>query len=287
MISRIVHTSALMLAALLMLGSTIWAQSIEVAAVNPGVFPATDTLTITGTGTLGPILSGSDPLGLNGLSAGVTVMVSESLSPTLPPREIRTRCDIPASRRTWFRPVERARAAASRLAQFSTDQKNGILLAMATAIEANGESILRSNDQDVKASGLFGVILDRLLLTRECISTAAQGVRDIAKLPDPIGELLAEWTQRNGLRIRKARVPLGVIGIIYESRPNVTVDAVALAFKTSNAIVLRGAKEAAHSNQRLVEILADANGVPTGAIRAAGFDYPGFRAGNDQRAGPR
>jgi glutamate-5-semialdehyde dehydrogenase len=107
---------------------------------------------------------------------------------------------------------------------------------------------------------------DRLLLTPQRISAMAQGVRDVAALPDPIYETLAEWTRPNGLRIRKLRVPLGVIGIIYESRPNVTVDTVALAFKTSNAIALRGGKEAMHSNQCLVEILNAVPGVPDGAI---------------------
>jgi glutamate-5-semialdehyde dehydrogenase len=94
----------------------------------------------------------------------------------------------------------------------------------------------------------------------------AQGVRDVASLADPIGETLAEFTRPNGLQIRKVRVPLGVIGIIYESRPNVTVDTAVLALKTGNAIVLRGGKEAARSNQRLVEILAAVPGVPEGAI---------------------
>ncbi len=107
---------------------------------------------------------------------------------------------------------------------------------------------------------------DRLLLTPSRIKDMAQGVREVAVLPDPIGETLAEWTKSNGLRIRKVRVPLGVVGIIYESRPNVTVDTVVLALKTGNAIVLRGGKEAAHSNQRLVEIVAAVPGVPEGAI---------------------
>ncbi len=91
-------------------------------------------------------------------------------------------------------------------------------------------------------------------------------MRDVAALPDPIGETLAEWTKSNGLRIRKLRVPLGVVGIIYESRPNVTLDTAVLALKTGNAIVLRGGKEAARSNQRLVEIMTDVPGVPEGAI---------------------
>ena len=94
----------------------------------------------------------------------------------------------------------------------------------------------------------------------------ASGVRDVAALPDPIGETLVEWTKSNGLRIRKVRVPLGVVGIIYESRPNVTVDTAVLALKTGNAIVLRGGKEAARSNQRLVEIVTAVPGVPKGAI---------------------
>jgi glutamate-5-semialdehyde dehydrogenase len=91
-------------------------------------------------------------------------------------------------------------------------------------------------------------------------------VREVAALPDPIGETLAEWTKANGLRIRKVRVPLGVVGIIYESRPNVTVDTAVLALKTGNAIVLRGGKEAAQSNQRLVEIMTAVSGVPEGAV---------------------
>jgi glutamate-5-semialdehyde dehydrogenase len=107
---------------------------------------------------------------------------------------------------------------------------------------------------------------DRLLLTTGRIKEMAQGVREVAALTDPIGETLAEWTRPNGLRIRKLRVPLGVIGIIYESRPNVTVDTAVLALKTGNAVVLRGGKEAARSNQRLVEILAAVPGVPEGAI---------------------
>jgi glutamate-5-semialdehyde dehydrogenase len=107
---------------------------------------------------------------------------------------------------------------------------------------------------------------DRLLLTTGRIKEMAQGVREVAALTDPIGETLAEWSRPNGLRIRKLRVPLGVIGIIYESRPNVTVDTAVLALKTGNAVVLRGGKEAARSNQRLVEILAAVPGVPEGAI---------------------
>ncbi len=160
----------------------------------------------------------------------------------------------------------RARAAAAKLALLSTDEKNVFLLAIADAIEAQAATILAANHQDVETSSLEGAMRDRLLLTTERIKEMAQGVRDVAALDDPIGETLAEWTRPNGLRIRKVRVPLGVVGIIYESRPNVTVDTVALALKTGNAIVLRGGKEAARSNERLVEILASVPGVPEGAI---------------------
>jgi glutamate-5-semialdehyde dehydrogenase len=160
----------------------------------------------------------------------------------------------------------RAREAAAKLALLSTEEKNALLLAIADAIESNAQSILAANQQDLESSGLAGAMFDRLLLTSERIKDMALGVRDVAKLSDPIGETLAEWTRPNGLRIRKVRVPLGVVGIIYESRPNVTVDTAVLALKTGNAIVLRGGKEAARSNQRLVEILAAVPGVPEGAI---------------------
>ena len=160
----------------------------------------------------------------------------------------------------------RARAASAKLALLSTEEKNGLLLAIADALEANEKSILTANREDVESSGLEGAMRDRLLLTPARIKEMASGVREVAALPDPIGETLAEWTKSNGLRIRKLRVPLGVIGIIYESRPNVTVDTAVLALKTGNAIVLRGGKEAVQSNQRLVEIMTAVPGVPEGAV---------------------
>jgi glutamate-5-semialdehyde dehydrogenase len=159
-----------------------------------------------------------------------------------------------------------ARAAAAGLALISTKEKNALLLAIANALEAQEKSILAANKVDIENSGLEGAMRDRLLLTPARIKEMAQGVRDVAALPDPIGETLAQWTKSNGLRIRKVRVPLGVVGIIYESRPNVTVDTAVLALKTGNAIVLRGGKEAAQSNQRLVEIMTAVPGVPEGAI---------------------
>lgn len=160
----------------------------------------------------------------------------------------------------------RARAASAKLAQLSTDEKNAILLAIADAVELHQKDILAANREDIERSGLEGAMRDRLLLTPARIKEMASAVRDVANLADPIGETLAEWTKANGLRIRKVRVPLGVIGIIYESRPNVTVDTAVLALKTGNAIVLRGGKEAARSNHRLVEIMTAVSGVPDGAI---------------------
>ena len=162
--------------------------------------------------------------------------------------------------------LQRARAASSKLALLSTEEKNKLLLAIADALEAQEKSILAANREDMETSGLEGAMRDRLLLTSARIKDMAQGVRDVAALPDPIGETLAEWTKSNGLRIRKLRVPLGVVGIIYESRPNVTVDTAVLALKTGNAIVLRCGKESFQSCQRLAEIMAGVPGVPEGAI---------------------
>jgi glutamate-5-semialdehyde dehydrogenase len=160
----------------------------------------------------------------------------------------------------------RARAASAQLALLSTSERNALLLAIADTIEAHEKNILAANREDVENSGLEGAMRDRLLLTSARVKEMARGVREVAALPDPIGETLAEWTKANGLRIRKVRVPLGVVGIIYESRPNVTVDTAVLALKTGNAIVLRGGKEAAQSNQRLVEIMTAVSGVPEGAV---------------------
>ena len=160
----------------------------------------------------------------------------------------------------------RARRACSQLAQFSSEQKNSILLAMADELERNVNDILAANRADLEACGLSGPMLDRLSLNPERVSAMAEGIREVVQLPDPVYERLAEWVRPNGLVIRKVRVPLGVVGIIYESRPNVTADTAALAIKTGNAIVLRGGKEAVRSNQCLVEILNRARGLPEGSI---------------------
>jgi glutamate-5-semialdehyde dehydrogenase len=162
--------------------------------------------------------------------------------------------------------LERAKIASAALAQLSIDQKNSLLLQIADALEAKAAKILRANEEDIKRSALSGAMLDRLLLTPARISEMAKAAREVVALPDPVNEVLEEWTRPNGLLIRKVRVPLGVIGIVYESRPNVTVDAATLALKAGNAVVLRGGKEAALSNQVLTEIMAEVPGVPAGAI---------------------
>ena len=163
--------------------------------------------------------------------------------------------------------LERAQAASPRIAGLSTEQKNGLLLTMADAIETHAAEILAANQKDLNGSGVEGAMRDRLLLTAERVRAMAAGMQEVASLADPVGEIIREWKRPNGLLIRQVRVPLGVIGIIYESRPNVTVDTVALALKTGNAIVLRGGKEAFHSNQQLVEILSSVPGLPQGAIQ--------------------
>jgi glutamate-5-semialdehyde dehydrogenase len=162
--------------------------------------------------------------------------------------------------------LERAHAASALLAQFSTSQKNTLLLKIADALEKHADKILRANDQDIRRSNLAGAMRDRLLLTPERNAQMAASVRDVAALADPVNEVLEEWTRPNGLLICKVRVPLGVVGIVYESRPNVTVDAAVLCLKTGNAVVLRGGKEASASNQVLADIMAGIDGLPLGAI---------------------
>ena len=162
--------------------------------------------------------------------------------------------------------LERSRIAAAKLAQLSTPQRNELLLRIVEALEANSPQILRANEADIQGSNLAGAMRDRLLLTPPRISEMAHAVREAAGLPDPVNEVIEEWTRPNALLIRKVRVPLGVVGIVYESRPNVTVDAATLCLKTGNAVVLRGGKEAAASNQVLAELMAGVPGMPAGSI---------------------
>ena len=155
----------------------------------------------------------------------------------------------------------RAKEAARRLAVLSTDEKNALLLAMAEELIAQKKEILEANRKDVeagKSAGLTGALLDRLELTEKRFTEMVEGVRQVARLPDPVGEVVRKWKRPNGLEIEKIRVPIGLIGIIYESRPNVTVDSAVLCLKTGNAVLLRGGREARHSNRALAKALGEA-----------------------------
>ena len=167
---------------------------------------------------------------------------------------------------------QRAKAAARQLSATSTAQKNQALLAMADRLLGEQARVLAANARDMaegKAKGLSAALLDRLLLTPARIDAMAEGLRQVAALPDPVGECVSGVRRPNGLEIRKVRVPFGVIAMIYEARPNVTVDAAALCLKTGNAVILRGGSEAIESNKALAEILTEAAraaGLPDGAI---------------------
>jgi len=168
--------------------------------------------------------------------------------------------------------VTRARLAANRLATLSTAIKDQALQAMADALEAQSERLLAANAQDIEAFGETAekkAMADRLRLDEKRIAEMADGIREVAKLPDPLGEMLKMWTRPNGMKVGRVRVPIGVIGIIYESRPNVTADSAALCLKSGNACVLRGGTEAIHSNTAIAAVLSEAaekSGIPAGAI---------------------
>ena len=154
-----------------------------------------------------------------------------------------------------------AKAAARTLAVAGTNAKNAALMAMAVALETHQGAILEANARDIAGAeerGLTPHLIERLTLTPTRIAEMQTGLRQVAALPDPIGAILSGWRRPNGLQITKTRVPLGVIGIIYESRPNVTVDAAALCLKSGNAALLRGGSEAIHSNIALARVLQDA-----------------------------
>ena len=167
----------------------------------------------------------------------------------------------------------RAKAAARRLAIATTDEKNAALLAMASAVEARSADILAANHGDLAQAaeaGMAAAFVDRLTLTPERIAGIAQALRDVAALPDPVGAVTARWTRPNGLEISRVRTPLGVIGVIYESRPNVTADAGALCLKAGNAVILRGGSDSLASSSAIHAALqmglSDA-GLPADAIQ--------------------
>ena len=151
-----------------------------------------------------------------------------------------------------------ARDAARTLAKADTETKNAALRGAAAAIREDAALILAANERDMEAAragGLTGAFLDRLALDAGRVEAMAKGLEDIAGLADPVGQVIGDWTRPNGLRITRVRVPLGVIGVIYESRPNVTVDAAALCLKSGNAVILRGGSESFHSSRAIVDAL--------------------------------
>jgi glutamate-5-semialdehyde dehydrogenase len=168
---------------------------------------------------------------------------------------------------------ENAKAAAAELSVASTDAKNTALTEMAASLRRRTDEILAANAKDMQAGeekGLTGAMLDRLLLTADRIDGVAKGLEAIAELPDPVGTIESAWERPNGLKISRVRVPLGVIGVIYESRPNVTADAGGLCLKSGNAAILRGGSESFHSSRAIVESLAEglqAAGLPENAIQ--------------------
>jgi glutamate-5-semialdehyde dehydrogenase len=180
---------------------------------------------------------------------------------------------------------KRSKAASADLAGCGTEQRNLALLSAAAVLRSSAEKILAANESDMSAaskSGTSPAMLDRLMLDRERIETMASGLESIAELPDPVGRILAEWDRPNGLQIQRVAVPLGVIGIIYESRPNVTADAAALCLKSGNAVILRGGSDSFNSSQAIYECMragletADINAdaiqmVPTRDRAAVGF----------------
>ena len=167
---------------------------------------------------------------------------------------------------------KKAREGARRLATLSTAVKNRALLEMADAIEREADRLKRENRKDIEAGeagSLSSALIDRLTLNDKRIREMAQGLREVAALPDPVGEVTRMWKRPNGMQVGKIRVPIGVIGIIYESRPNVTADSAGLCIKSGNGVFLRGGSEAINSNKAIAEILIDAGskaGLPEGAI---------------------
>jgi len=168
---------------------------------------------------------------------------------------------------------KKAKEASYILARLPTETKNKALYNMADALEENAEEILEANKKDVEASRAKGVreaLLDRLILTKSRISKMAQCLREVAELPDPIGEIVKTWVRPNGLIIGQMRVPLGVVAVIYESRPDVTSDAAGICLKSGNAVILRGGSDAINSNITIGRILSEAavkSGIPDGAIQ--------------------
>ncbi|MEM7012245.1 MAG: glutamate-5-semialdehyde dehydrogenase [Verrucomicrobiota bacterium] len=170
-----------------------------------------------------------------------------------------------------------AKAAAHELVKLSADDKNRVLMAMAQQLQGATDEILLANAKDIAGAeekGLTKAMVDRLRLDETRVAAIADGIRQVAALPDPVGEIIRDWTPKNGIHIQKKRVPIGVIGIIFESRPNVTSDAAVLCFKAGNATILRGGSEAFHSNTAIANALGEGGakeGMPEHAIQLIPF----------------
>jgi glutamate-5-semialdehyde dehydrogenase len=168
--------------------------------------------------------------------------------------------------------AKEAKEGSRSLARASSQQKNDALLGMAEALKKRSKELIRENAKDIKfaqGKGLSKALIDRLALNEKRIIEMAQGIAEVAALPDPVGEVLRMWQRPNGMTVGRMRVPIGVIGIIYESRPNVTADATSLCLKAGNAVMLRGGSEAMYSNKAIVKILRDVarlHGIHEGAI---------------------
>jgi glutamate-5-semialdehyde dehydrogenase len=166
----------------------------------------------------------------------------------------------------------KAKMASRKLANLSTEIKNNALFKMAAGLELEADRLILENGKDLveaEQKGLSKAMIDRLTLNSERIKTMADGLREVAALPDPVGDVLKMWRRPNGMQVGRMRVPIGLIGIIYESRPNVTADSAALCLKSGNGVLLRGGSEAVHSNNAIVDVLSRAGaevGVPEGAV---------------------
>ena len=168
--------------------------------------------------------------------------------------------------------AKKAKSASRVLATVSTEIKNNALFKMAKGLEAEAAKLISENRKDLieaEKKGLSKAMIDRLTLTPERIKAMADGLREVAALPDPVGEVVRMWRRPNGMEVGRMRVPIGLIGIIYESRPNVTADSAALCLKSGNGVILRGGSEAVHSNTAIVDILTKTGieaGIPDGAV---------------------
>lgn len=204
-------------------------------------------------------------------------MKAKTNKKTPAPKKKAAKAVAPDAVRELARLVLEAKVAAGVLAQASTEQKNKALNAVADALLRAQDDIIFKNEIDVEAgrrASLSPALLDRLALTPRRLQDMAQGLRDMAALPDPVGELVEETTRPNGMVLQKVRVPLGVIAMVYEARPNVTVDSAGLCLKSGNAVVLRGGKEALNSNAALAAVIHDAlatAGLPPACVQLVPF----------------